>query len=83
MALLSKENLYEVGGYSSMHLGWEDYDLWCKFIEKNYYGVLVPEILARYRVHKDSMLNSITNKKTNMAKITADMVSRHPWLKLE
>lgn len=82
MALISKAAIEEVGGYSQMYYGWEDYDLWCQFAEKDYYGVLVPEILARYRVHQDSMLNSITNKQENLSKIVEDMTERHPWLKL-
>ncbi len=82
MALIRKTAIEDVGGYSQMSYGWEDYDLWCKLAEKDYYGVLVPEILAKYRVHQDSMLNAITNQQENLSKIVEDMTARHPWLKL-
>lgn len=82
MALIRKTAIEAVDGYSQMSYGWEDYDLWCKFAEQDYYGVLIPEILAKYRVHQDSMLNSVTNQQENLSKIVEDMTTRHPWLKL-
>jgi glycosyltransferase involved in cell wall biosynthesis len=82
MALLRSSSVTAVGGYSAM-LGWEDYDLWCKFAEKNYYGVLVPEILARYRVHKTSMLRTITNKADTLKIVCEAMTKEHPWLRLK
>ena len=38
----------------------EDYDLWLKCADRGLHGVLVPQILARYRRAGDSML-SITD----------------------
>lgn len=81
MALIRKTCLEAVGGYSYMLYGWEDFELWCKFAEKNYYGILVPEILARYRVHFDSFLQSQTNPKLKF--VAEEMIQRHPWLKLQ
>ncbi len=81
MALIRKSSLKEVGGYSYMKFyGWEDYDLCCKFVEKNFYGVLVPEILGRYRVHRQSVtqLSAIPNIK----EIVADIKASHPWVKI-
>jgi len=83
MALIRKTSLQQAGGYSYMPYGWEDYDLWCKFSEQNAYGILVPEILAKYRVHKSSMLNAVTNKLENLNLIVSDMCERHPWLELK
>lgn len=83
MALIRRSALLEVGGYTSMPYGWEDYDLWCKFAEHDYIGVLVPEILARYRVHYASMLRDITNKSGTIERVKADMMQRHPWLQFE
>ncbi|MDI6804240.1 MAG: glycosyltransferase family A protein [Bacteroidota bacterium] len=62
MVLLRKNVLDKVNGYSIMPvMGWEDYELWFKIARIKGWGVQVPEILARYRVHRTSMLNTITN----------------------
>jgi glycosyltransferase involved in cell wall biosynthesis len=79
MALVRKSAWASVGGYHSMR-GWEDYDFWCMFSENGLEGVHVPEILCRYRVHKGSMLNTVTRQNTEY--IVAEMTKRHPWLKL-
>lgn len=52
----------ELGGYPTDRrlYGWEDYALWCAVVSAGYGGIRVPEILARYRVSKHSML-SLTN----------------------
>jgi glycosyltransferase involved in cell wall biosynthesis len=63
MSLLRRRELLELGGYTEdtrLH-GWEDYDLWCRTAQRGLRGVLVPEILARYRRAEHSMLYSITN----------------------
>lgn len=62
MVLLRKNVLDKVNGYSIMPvMGWEDYELWFKIARIKGWGVQVPEILARYRLHKTSMLNTVTN----------------------
>lgn len=80
MALVSKAAWAQVGGYSQLDLGWEDFDLWCKFIERGLEGVFVPEILCRYRIHAESMLRTQTNLAE--ARIVDAMMMRHPWLAL-
>lgn len=86
MSLIRRRDLAVVGGYSELaavgKLGWEDYELWCKFIDRNFYGVPVPEILARYRTHKMSMLNSISNQQGNIERLHQEMMKLHPWLEL-
>ena len=83
MALIRKSAWEKVGGYSEeLTSGWEDYDLWCKFVEHDMTGVQVPIILARYRVHGESMLRTITNKRRNIFKLLKVMHNRHPWLRL-
>lgn len=86
MTLIRKDHLVEMGGYSELKavgkLGWEDYQLWCKFIDRGYYGVPVAEILARYRTHQTSMLNSVSNQRGNIEQLQAEMMSLHPWLEL-
>lgn len=83
MSLIKKESLVAVDGYSKMNItGWEDYQLWCKFVDRGFYGVPVPEILARYRTHQASMINSISNQHQNVALLHREMLERHPWLDL-
>ena len=81
MALVRRTAWIAVGGYSEMDkMGWEDYDFWCKFVEKGLEMVFIPEILCRYRVHETSMLRSHTNKHADALKWL--MMARHPWLDL-
>jgi glycosyltransferase involved in cell wall biosynthesis len=83
MSLLRTKILRRLNGYASMSVpGWEDYDLWCRFAENGLYGVRVPEILARYRVHSSSMLNTDTNRMERSKLLIAEMLQRHPWLKI-
>jgi hypothetical protein len=52
----------EFGGYPTdrrLH-GWEDYGLWCALASAGRHAIRVPEIVARYRVARHSML-SLTN----------------------
>jgi glycosyltransferase involved in cell wall biosynthesis len=64
MALLRRSAWDAAGGYSDdmPAMGWEDFDLWFKIARMKGWGVQVPEILARYRVHLDSMIHSVTNQ---------------------
>ena len=81
MALIRTRRLREAGGYAHMSVpGWEDYDLWCRFAERGWAGVRVPEILARYRTHQASMLNTTTRRQARAAVLIAEMRARHPWL---
>lgn len=83
MALIRKSVWQQVNGYSRMRVGgWEDYDFWCKIVEAGLDGVFVPEILARYRVHADSMLRTETDLGGNDRRVQRDMKIRHPWLEL-
>ena len=69
MSLLRRDELVAIGGYTEdirLH-GWEDYDLWCRCLERGLRGVLVPQILARYRRAGHSMLAGITNLDTSEA----------------
>ena len=83
MALIRKSAWQEVGGYSKMEItGWEDYELWCKFVDNGLYGIQVPEILARYRVHPSSMLRTITDARFNATKMLRAMKRMHPWIRV-
>ncbi|MGE5778710.1 MAG: glycosyltransferase [Hyphomicrobiales bacterium] len=80
MAMCRKACWLAVGGYASLDLGWEDWDLWCKFAEAGFWGVRVPEVTAKYRVHGQSMLNAITHIPENRERVAAELTIRHPWL---
>jgi len=68
MVLIRKAVWEQVGGYSRDMpvMGWEDFDLWFKLAGAKGWGVLVPEILTRYRVHGTSMLRTVTNPKVDI-----------------
>ncbi len=67
MALLRKSDWEKVGGYSTDMpvMGWEDFDLWFKLARRGGWGMLVPEVLTRYRVHSTSMLRAVTNPRVS------------------
>lgn len=83
MAMVRKGCWAAVGGYTNQRLGWEDYDLWCKFLEAGFYGLFAGETLALYRVHSGSMLHTTTDRKDSKKIICQDMGARHPWMTLE
>ena len=81
MSLVSKKAWERVGGYRDMNYGWEDYELWCKFIEHGIEGAYVPEILCRYRVHGGSMTSRMTaEQQRRLARTAHEITALHPWL---
>lgn len=83
MALIKKSVWEGIGGYSKMNVGgWEDYDFWCRLVEAEIDGLHIPEVLARYRLHSESMLRTETDKDRNDQRVKKEMQSRHPWLDL-
>jgi glycosyltransferase involved in cell wall biosynthesis len=80
MALVRKASWENVGGYTHMRGGWEDYDFWCKFIDHGIEALFVPEVLCRYRVHGSSMLRTRTNR--YYGRLVKEMMLRHAWLEL-
>jgi glycosyltransferase involved in cell wall biosynthesis len=81
MSMIRTRRLRAIDGYARMPVtGWEDYDLWCRFAERGWTGIRVPEILARYRTHGSSMLNTTTRREDRIAALVDDMKTRHPWL---
>ena len=81
MALIKKSAWHSVGGYSRLiRPGFEDYDLWCKFVRQGFYGVFIPEVLCRYRIHGDSMLKRMSEQELDDS--YGEMIMRHPWLSM-
>ncbi|WP_256888664.1 glycosyltransferase [Acidomonas methanolica] len=84
MAMLAKWAWAAAGGYYVARdaMGWEDYDLWCSLAELGITGRHVPEILADYRTHHDSMTNSLTERARHKARVVEHVMQRHPWIRL-
>jgi GT2 family glycosyltransferase/glycosyltransferase involved in cell wall biosynthesis len=79
MALVRKTAWARVGGYrKGGFTGWEDYDLWCRFVEHGLWSLAVPEAVAGYRVHARSMLQRDTA--AAMDRVVAAIRAEHPWL---
>jgi glycosyltransferase involved in cell wall biosynthesis len=77
MALIKRSAWEQVGGFSHIEEGWEDYDFWLKFIDNGLLAGYVPEILCRYRVHKTSRTR--TEAYAAHEKLRAIMAYRHPF----
>ena len=79
MALVRRTAWAVVGGYrKGAFTGWEDYELWCRFVERGLWSEAVPEAVARYRVHGGSMLKRDTA--AAMERVVAAIRAEHPWL---
>lgn len=67
MALFRKSTLEEVGGYdSSLAMqgapGWEDYEMWLRYMDNDLEPVFVPTVIGRYRKHGGSMMDTYTGQ---------------------
>lgn len=77
MVMMRKTVWEQIGGYSQAPvMGWEDFEMWFKIARNKGWGILVPEILARYRVHSASMLNTVTNR--NVSKLWPYLRKKYP-----
>jgi glycosyltransferase involved in cell wall biosynthesis len=78
MVLHRKSVWAKVGGYATDMpvMGWEDFDFWFRIAKTKGWGVQIPEILARYRISRTSMLHTVTNP--NADKLWAYLRSKHP-----
>ena len=80
MALVRKSAWAAAGGYDHVQHGWEDFDFWCRLVERGFFGINVPEALAEYRVHNRSMLRTTTEKREHRVALAKDLRRRHSWL---
>jgi len=63
MAMFRRDTLLDLGGYDHTlseigWFGWEDYDMWLRFAQKDLPIGFVPNILCLYRHHETSMINT-------------------------
>lgn len=82
MAMFRRSTLLSMGGYDNIRYGWEDYDLWLRMLEKKQFAIHIPEILARYRKHNNSMLRTETNMSCSIKYLHDFMRQRYDWLDL-
>ena len=80
MALVRVDAWREVGGYTHIPGGWEDYDFWCKLVDAQWHGVHCPQVLATYTSHMESMRATNTNHQERQLRRL--LQQRHPWLEL-
>ena len=82
MVLHKKSALDAVGGYAADdvfgRLGWEDYELWIKYVRAGFYGTKINQPLIRYRYHKTSMLRTTTTTSQNTHKLWQRLHVLHP-----
>ncbi len=84
MALIARWAWAAAGGYYVQRdaMGWEDFSLWCRLAELGHWGQAVDAVLAEYRVHAGSMVNTITETRDNKQAMVAFVEQRHPWLRI-
>jgi glycosyltransferase involved in cell wall biosynthesis len=83
MALVGKWAWLRAGGYMRIEPpGWEDFDFWCRCIERGIGGVHVKATLADYRVHRASMLHTQTDVPRNKDYVISMFEERHAWLRI-
>ena len=78
-ALLRRSALDAVGGYTDdlrLH-GWEDYDLWLSFADRELSPTFVPYAIGRYR-EQSSVVRSITDVSLDDARLA--LRERHPCI---
>jgi len=84
MALHKKSALQAVGGYTVDdcfgRLGWEDYEIWLKYIRAGFYGIKIQQPLIRYRYHTASMLRSTTTRAKNTRRLWGRLHELYPEL---
>ena len=80
MSLVRRSAFAAVGGYTTdpRLVGWEDLALWCSLVQAGMHGSLIPEILARYRAGRHSMI-AVTN--IDASEAWSVLLERFPFLR--
>jgi len=75
-SLVRRDRFEVVGGFNeSMRGGYEDWDLWLKFVERGWRGVRVPEPLFVWRRHSDETM--VMRSRENHEALYAQLVENH------
>lgn len=76
VSVFRRQAWLDVGGYCESLPAMQDWDLWISILEKGWEGLVLPEVLFRYRIRAGSMYSE-TKKPSNYARNTALIVARH------
>ncbi len=80
--MIRREVLESLGGYrlaDPLVFGWEDWEMWLRIASRGDRGVLVPEMLGRYRVQSGSMIG-LTNLSVDESLVhLRDLHPTLPW----
>jgi glycosyltransferase involved in cell wall biosynthesis len=77
-ALVRRAVVEDAGGFDeTMREGCEDWEFWIRVTSRGHQGIIVPEVLYRYRRREDSMSRSMHASDTH-ARLYGDLVARHP-----
>ena len=79
MAMIRKAAWAASGGYTPI-LGRADYELWMKFVEKGFWAVRIPEVLALYRNHSESMVHTLGAEDMKKSRLWQALHQSHPWI---
>ena len=76
-ALVRRAPVLAVGGFDeTLRVGCEDWDLWIGLVARGYRGVILPEVLFRYRRRADSM-SRLMNQEGWHPELYAALVRKH------
>jgi len=79
-ALMRRELFEAIGGFDeTMTEGCEDWEFWIRATARGYRGVIIPEVLFRYRRRPDSMSRVMLDV-PGMPALVRQLVDRHPAL---
>jgi len=83
MALVRRSAWEAVGGFNreldERFGGWEDYAFWLALAEQGLEGILVPEIVGRYRSHRGSMLSTVNLDLESIFRFLRARYATLPW----
>ena len=63
-AMFRKQPFEEVGGYRQQLTYAQDIDLWNRLADRQYYTIVMPEILMQYRVHPEASMAKVDQRST-------------------
>jgi len=80
--MIRRAALHELGGYrvgDPLVFGWEDWEMWLRLASRGDHGVLVPEMLGRYRVQAGSMIGLTNLSVDESLEHLRDLHPTLPW----
>ncbi len=80
VALMVRDRVLEVGGYDVDLPAYEDWDLYCRMVQRFGAGEVVPEFLVVHRLRGSSMMHTLSRKRHHLlrARLNAKYVDLSP-----